>query len=89
MFEMKWDFPHCLGAIDGKHVDIIPPCGSGSQYYNYKGRHSLVLMAIVNANYQFLLCDFGTNGRISEGGVLQNTKFFEKLEDKKFLKKNK
>lgn len=37
-------------------------------------------MAIVDANYQFILCDFGTNGRISDGGVLQNTIFFEKLE---------
>ena len=79
-FEDKWNFPHCLGSIDGKHVNIIPPNGSGSRYYNYKGQHSLVLMAIVDANYQFILCDFGTNGRISDGGVLQNTSFFEKLE---------
>nr|CAI5843808.1 unnamed protein product [Callosobruchus analis] len=28
------------------------------------------------------MCDFGVNGRISDGGVLQNTTFYEKLEDK-------
>lgn len=39
----------------------------------------MVLLGLVNANYQFLLVDFGTNGRISDGGVLQNTTFFEKL----------
>lgn len=39
----------------------------------------MVLMAIVDAQYQFLLCDFGTNGRVSDGGVLQNMKFFEML----------
>lgn len=37
----------------------------------------MVLLGIVNANYQFVLADLGTNGRISDGGVLQNTKFFE------------
>lgn len=43
----------------------------------------MVLMAIVDARYRFILADFGTNGRVSDGGVLQNTKFFEKLRDKR------
>ncbi|XP_061716935.1 uncharacterized protein LOC133524806 [Cydia pomonella] len=81
-FEQKWNFPHCLGAIDGKHVEIVPPSNSGSFYYNYKHRHSMVLLAIVDAKYRFLLVDFGTNGRVSDGGVLLNTKFYEKLERK-------
>nr|CAI5841483.1 unnamed protein product [Callosobruchus analis] len=82
MFEDRWNFPHCLGAIIGKHIDIVPPSENGSYYYNYKKKHSMVLMAIVDAKYRFLLADFGTNGRISDGGVLLNTKFFEKLQNK-------
>lgn len=74
-----WQFPNCLGAVDGKHVAIVPPPNSGSFFYNYKGFHSMVLMAVVNANYEFIMCDFGTNGRISDGGVIENTKFGEKL----------
>lgn len=41
----------------------------------------MVLMAIVDAQYQFILCDFGTNGSVSDGGVLQNTKFFQMLQN--------
>lgn len=36
-------------------------------------------MAIANSNYEFIMIDFGTNGRISDGGVLECTTFFRKL----------
>ncbi|XP_050504264.1 putative nuclease HARBI1 [Diabrotica virgifera virgifera] len=78
-FEEKWQFPHCLGAVDGKHIRIVPPKDSGSYYFNYKKTHSIVLMAIANAHCEFILCDVGTNGRISDGGVINNTLFYEKL----------
>jgi hypothetical protein len=78
-YNSRWNFPHCLRAVDGKHIRIIPPADSGSYYYNYKGTHSIVLMAIANANYEFIYIDVGTNGRISDGGVIMNTKFYDKL----------
>lgn len=36
-------------------------------------------MACVNADYEFIWVDVGTNGRISDGGVIRNTEFFKKL----------
>lgn len=39
-------------------------------------------MAIANANYEFIMIDFGVNGRISDGGVLEYTNFFNKLVNK-------
>jgi len=40
-FEYLWKFPHCLGAIDGKHVLLQVPANSGSLYFNYKKTFSL------------------------------------------------
>lgn len=54
---------------------------SGSEFYNYKGTFSVVLKALVDANYNFLFVDIGCQGRISDGGVFRNTLLFKKLEE--------
>lgn len=63
---------------------IVKPQNSGSFYYNYKGRFSIVLCAIANAKYEFIMVHSGTNGKVSDGGILHTIGFYDKLQSKSF-----
>lgn len=78
-YEDSWNFPHVLGSMDGKHVMLQSPMKSGSEYINYKSFFSIVLFALVDADYNFIYVDVGCQGRISDSGVFKHTKLYKSL----------
>jgi hypothetical protein len=79
-FRSLWNFPNCIGSIDGKHIRLKCPRNSGSQFFNYKQFHSMVLQAVVDARMKFIAVDVGAYGKQSDGGVFRYSTLFQNLE---------
>ena len=81
-FYERWQYPNTVGALDGKHIRIRKPRKGGSWYINYKGFHSIILLALVDANYKFVWIDVGTEGRAGDAGVYNKSGFKRALDAK-------
>jgi hypothetical protein len=84
MFWERWNLPHCCGAIDGKHIAMKAPNLSSSLYHNYKGFFSLILLALVDADYKFTWASVGANGSTSDCAVFNVCDLKSGIEDGTF-----
>ncbi|XP_069595381.1 uncharacterized protein [Ranitomeya imitator] len=80
-FQNTCDFPNCIGAVDGKHIRVRKPPNSGSQFYNYKQFFSVVLLAVADSNYRFIIVDIGAYGRTGDSRVFNSSIMGRRLRD--------
>ncbi|XP_036340161.1 protein ALP1-like isoform X2 [Rhagoletis pomonella] len=80
-FSQKWNYPNCIGALDGKYVQIFAPPKTGSLYFNYKKFFSIMLLALVDADYKFIYVNVGEQGKNSDAGIYSRSDLAEKLEN--------
>lgn len=65
-----------------KYVLIRPPPDFGSDFFNYKGINSFILLAVVDDDYCFSFIHIGAIRRCSNGSVFQSSSIFNELERK-------
>ncbi|CAN7945885.1 unnamed protein product, partial [Ixodes hexagonus] len=82
--ELHWNFPNCIGSIDGKHINIECPNNSGSKNLNYKKTFSVVLLASCDAHYRFTYIDLCHYGGESDGRIFSRSPLLTVLAERQF-----
>lgn len=73
------EFPKLHRGLGWKHVQITALANSGPNYFNYKRTFSIVLLALVDADYRFISVDIGPFGKNSDGGIFANSQLGKAL----------
>ena len=81
VFHRRWNLPHALSALDGRHIPIRCPQGERSLFRNSKGFHSIVLLALVDGDSKCLWVDMGAAGSTSDAQIFKHTDLRHKIED--------
>ena len=67
------DILNCICSIDGKHVTLKCAKNSGSQYFSYLQKFSLVFVTIVGPDYKWIRAENGGYGKNNAGGIFEQS----------------
>ena len=70
-----------MGPLDEKYITMKKPMKYRTEYYNYKGFFSLVLLAVAGAEYRFLWVDVRSSGSSSNAQIFNQSKMGKKISD--------
>ena len=71
-FAQKYSYPLCLGALDGTHISVTPPKGFETDYLNFKKFYSVIMLAVVDAEFRFTYINVGAPGRSNLADVIKS-----------------
>ena len=81
---LEWNFPKCVGSIDGKHIWLKCPSNSGSMHYNCKHYCIIVPQGLSDARNRFIAIDVGAYGKQSDGGIYRHISLYQLLSSNNF-----
>ena len=74
--------------MDGSHLSMKCPNGGAQamkQYFNFKGFYSIVLMALVDAEYRFIWASVGAPGNTHNSTMLKSTDLWKRIVRRKMI----
>lgn len=84
-FESLWQFPMVVGGIDGCHFEIEAPNHLKTDYFNFKGWHSIIALVVSDARYRALYVRAGIPGRCNDSGAFKDTKLYKGLAERTLM----
>jgi hypothetical protein len=81
-FEEWCGIPGVVGAIDGCHIVLNCPAEGKANYYNYKGSHSMLLIAVCDFDLRFINVSHGYTGRYNDVQAVKYSALYDHFEEK-------
>lgn len=83
-FVVSTGFPQGASAHDGCHIEVYPTEEHATDYYNYEGWNSSILLAAVDHQYRSMYVKVGLSGGNHDTAVIERTRLRGVLASKLF-----